>query len=85
MSRLKLIIDKPVHIVKPKNCDECPLFQRKGTEKECWIHDQISRTEFRIDPKPDWCQLEKIEIHTKSKDNEAKKKAIDGMVFKRHT
>ena len=53
------------NIITPNKCDECPFLRRyQGTQKECWIHSSVPMgSGFRTDSKPEWCKLERIEIH----------------------
>lgn len=57
------------NLISPKRCnnDECPFFRLLGgTRKNCWLYSPVPMgPEFRTNPKPDWCKLEKIQIHEK--------------------
>jgi len=51
--------------IEPKRCDndQCPFFRVDNNFKHCWLYSSTPIINFRTNPKPDWCKLEKIEIH----------------------
>ena len=53
------------NIIEPKKCDDnqCPFFRTYNGIKSCWLYTSTPMINYRTNPKPDWCKLERIEIH----------------------